>query len=43
MKIDGGCYCGGVRYSFEGEPGPAMQCHSRECQYITGVIRAYLS
>ena len=36
MKIEGGCYCGEVRYSFEGEPGPAMQCHCRECQYITG-------
>jgi len=36
MKIDGGCYCGEVRYCFEGEPGPAMQCHCRECQYITG-------
>ena len=36
MKIEGGCYCGEVRYSFEGKPGPAMQCHCRECQYITG-------
>ena len=36
MKIEGGCYCGEVPESFEGEPGPAMQCHCRECQYITG-------
>ena len=36
MKIEGGCYCGEVRYSFKGDPGPAMQCHCRECQYITG-------
>ena len=36
MKIEGGCYCGEVRHHFEGEPGPAMQCHCRECQYITG-------
>ena len=36
MKIEGGCYCGEVRYCFDGEPGPAMQCHCRECQYITG-------
>ena len=35
MKIEGGCYCGEVRYTFEGETGPAMQCHCRECQYIT--------
>ena len=36
MKIEGGCYCGQVRYSFEGDPAMAMQCHCRECQYITG-------
>lgn len=36
MKIDGGCYCGQVRYTFEGDPWAAMQCHCRECQYITG-------
>lgn len=36
MKIEGGCYCGEVRYRFAGEPGPAMQCHCRECQYIMG-------
>ena len=36
MKIEGGCYCGEVRYRFDGDLGPAMQCHCRECQYITG-------
>jgi hypothetical protein len=36
MKIDGGCYCGQIRYTFEGEVSAAMQCHCRECQYITG-------
>jgi hypothetical protein len=36
MKIDDGCYCGQIRYTFEGEPAAAMQCHCRECQYITG-------
>ena len=36
MKIDGGCYCGEIRYSFDGEITAAMQCHCRECQYITG-------
>jgi hypothetical protein len=36
MKIDGGCYCGSVRYTAEGEPLGALQCHCRECQYITG-------
>ena len=36
MQIEGGCYCGEVRYRAEGEPGMRAQCHCRECQYITG-------
>ena len=36
MKIEGGCYCGQIRYSFEGDVTVAMQCHCRECQYMTG-------
>lgn len=36
MKITGGCYCKGLRYEAEGEPMGALQCHCRECQYITG-------
>ena len=36
MKIEGGCYCGAVRYIAEGEPQVRTQCHCRECQYITG-------
>jgi hypothetical protein len=36
MKVEGGCYCGKVRYEAEGEPMMAAQCHCRECQYITG-------
>lgn len=36
MKIDGGCYCGQIRYTFDGEVTACMQCHCRECQYITG-------
>lgn len=36
MKIEGGCYCGGLRYVAEGEPMMKAQCHCRECQYISG-------
>ena len=36
MKIDGGCYCGAVRYEVEGEPMMRLQCHCRECQYVSG-------
>lgn len=36
MKLEGGCYCGTVRYVAEGEPMMKAQCHCRECQYLTG-------
>jgi hypothetical protein len=36
MKLEGGCYCGAVRYVAEGDPMMKAQCHCRECQYITG-------
>ena len=36
MSIEGGCYCGAVRYRAEGDPMFRGQCHCRECQYISG-------
>ena len=36
MKVEGGCYCGAVRYEVSGDPMFNGQCHCRECQYITG-------
>jgi hypothetical protein len=36
MKVEGGCYCGQLRYKAEGEPMMKAQCHCRECQYISG-------
>jgi hypothetical protein len=36
MRLEGGCYCGKLRYVAEGQPILNGQCHCRECQYITG-------
>jgi hypothetical protein len=36
MALTGRCYCGEIHYESDHEPQAAIQCHCRECQYITG-------
>ncbi len=36
MKVQGGCYCGAVRFEIEGDPVLTAQCHCRECCHIAG-------
>ena len=36
QTITGGCLCGGVRYRYEGEIGPANYCHCADCRRVTG-------
>ena len=36
MEVEGGCYCGAVRYKAEGDAMFKGQCYCRECQYISG-------
>lgn len=36
MRLEGGCYCGKLRYLAEGDPMLKAQCHCRECQFFSG-------
>ncbi len=36
MKIEGGCYCGALRFKSEGDALFKGQCQCRECQYASG-------
>lgn len=36
MKVEGGCFCGSLRYEAEGEPVMRAACFCRQCQYFAG-------
>ena len=36
MEFSGHCYCGNIHYQASGEPVIKVQCHCRECQYLSG-------
>jgi hypothetical protein len=36
MSVEGGCYCGALRFKAEGDSLLKGQCHCRECQYSSG-------
>lgn len=36
MKLEGGCYCGALRYESIGEPILRAQCHCSACQVFSG-------
>src|SRR5437899_1196568 len=40
--VTGGCLCGAVRYTAEGDAGSATVCHCRDCQKFTGSVFAAL-
>ena len=42
MEVEGGCYCGAVRYKAEGDALFKDQCHCRECQYGSGGAPNYV-
>ncbi|KAF2110697.1 Mss4-like protein [Lophiotrema nucula] len=36
MAQEGGCMCGNIRYTVEGEPVGTALCHCRDCRKISG-------
>lgn len=36
MKLQGGCFCGAVRYEAEGEPFNSTLCHCTDCRKTSG-------
>ncbi|KDA02813.1 GFA family protein [Hyphomonas oceanitis] len=40
MAVTGGCLCGNVRFTYDGEIGPAGYCHCADCRRCTGAAYA---
>jgi hypothetical protein len=38
MMASGGCHCGAIRYSVEGEPRHSSVCHCADCRRTTGAL-----
>ena len=36
MKVDGGCYCGNIKFEADINPDGARICHCTDCQHLTG-------
>ena len=36
MTLEGGCFCGAVRYRIEGRPRRVTHCHCRHCRRTSG-------
>jgi hypothetical protein len=36
MKVEGGCYCGALRFEASGDPLFKGECYCRECQHVSG-------
>lgn len=35
-RVEGGCFCGAVRYRAAAEPGPIVHCHCTDCRGTSG-------
>jgi hypothetical protein len=43
-SVEGGCFCGAIRYRVTGAPGNSMVCHCRTCRRVaTAPVVAWLT
>jgi hypothetical protein len=35
LDLEGGCFCGAIRYRISGEPSSSMICHCRTCRRLS--------